>query len=43
MENLVSCTGTLEVVGAVEVGTELSGTVSKVFVDYNDNVKKMKC
>ncbi len=40
LENLVSCTGTLETVGAVEVGTELSGTVSKVFVDFNDNVKK---
>jgi HlyD family secretion protein len=40
LENLVSCTGTLEAVGAVEVGTELSGTVSKVFVDYNDDVKK---
>jgi HlyD family secretion protein len=40
LENLVSCTGTLEVVGAVEVGTELSGTVSKVFVDYNDDVRK---
>ena len=40
LENLVSCTGTLEAVGAVEVGTEVSGTVSKVFVDFNDNVKK---
>lgn len=40
LENLVSCTGTLEVVGAVEVGTELSGTVSKVYVDYNDDVRK---
>jgi len=40
LENLVSCTGTLEAMGAVEVGTELSGTVSKVFADYNDNVKK---
>ncbi len=40
LENLVFCTGTLEAVGAVEVGTELSGTVKKVFVDYNDNVKK---
>ncbi len=40
LENLVSCTGTLEVVGAVEVGTELSGTVSKVYADYNDDVRK---
>ncbi len=40
IENLVSCTGTLETVGAVEVGTELSGTVTKVYADFNDNVKK---
>ncbi|MDO9578725.1 MAG: efflux RND transporter periplasmic adaptor subunit [Candidatus Cloacimonadales bacterium] len=40
VENLVSCTGTLEAVGAVEVGSELSGTVSKVYVNFNDNVKK---
>jgi HlyD family secretion protein len=40
IENLVSCTGTLEAVGTVEVGTELSGTVNKVYVDYNDNVKR---
>ena len=40
LENLVSCTGTLEAMGAVEVGTELSGTVSKVYADYNDNVTK---
>jgi len=35
---LVSCTGTLEVLGAVEVGTELSGTVTEVLVDFNDDV-----
>ena len=40
LEVMVSCTGTLEVLGAVEVGTELSGTVSEVFVDFNDDVKK---
>ncbi len=37
---LVSCTGTLEFLGAVEVGTELSGTVTQVLVDYNDDVKE---
>lgn len=40
LENLVSSTGTLNTIGAVEVGTQLSGIVEKVLVDYNDNVKK---
>ncbi len=40
LETMVSCTGTIEVLGAVEVGTELSGTVSEVLVDYNDDVQK---
>ncbi len=40
IEELVSCTGTLEFLGAVEVGTELSGTVTEVLVDYNDDVKE---
>ncbi len=39
IENLVSSTGTLETTGTVEVGTQISGTVSKVLVDYNDIVK----
>jgi len=40
LENLVSSTGTLNTVGSVEVGTQLSGVVDQVLVDYNDNVKK---
>ncbi len=40
IRNLVSSTGTLETKGLIEVGTQVSGTVSKVFADYNDNVKK---
>ncbi len=38
--NSISCTGTLEPVGSVDVGTELSGTVSQTFADYNDDVAK---
>ncbi len=38
--NSISCTGTLEPVGSVDVGTELSGTVSQVLADFNDDVKK---
>jgi HlyD family secretion protein len=36
----VSATGYLEPVESVEVGTEVSGTVEAVLVDYNDIVKK---
>jgi len=40
IENTVSSTGTLSAVGTVEVGSQVSGTVEKVLVDYNDEVKK---
>lgn len=35
----VTATGTLEPLTQVEVGTEVSGTVEEVLVDYNDRVK----
>jgi len=38
--NYISGTGTLETVGSVEVGTQVSGTVESVMVDFNDFVKK---
>ena len=40
LSNLVSCTGTLEAVSSVDVGSELSGTISAIFADYNDDVEK---
>ena len=40
IENTISCTGSLSAVGTVEVGTQVSGTIEKVLVDYNDRVKK---
>ena len=40
LETLVSSTGTITAVGTVDIGTQVSGTISKVFVDYNDKVKK---
>jgi len=36
---LVTATGVLEPVNQVEVGTEISGTVKSVEVDFNDHVK----
>jgi HlyD family secretion protein len=35
----VTATGALEPVNQVEVGTEVSGTVRRVYVDYNDRVR----
>ena len=39
IETIVSSTGTLEAINTVEVGTQISGTISKIYVDYNDKVK----
>lgn len=36
----VSATGTLEPVDRVEIGTQVSGDLSKIYVDFNDKVKK---
>lgn len=36
----VTATGTLQPVNQVEVGSEISGTISAVLVDFNDRVKK---
>ena len=38
LENMVSSTGTLHAVGTVEVGTQVSGTIARVDVDFNDTV-----
>lgn len=39
-ENTVTATGTIEPVETVEVGTQVSGKVEKIYVDFNDVVKK---
>ncbi|MBO4598789.1 MAG: efflux RND transporter periplasmic adaptor subunit [Bacteroidaceae bacterium] len=40
IRNSVTATGTIEAVTEVEVGTQVSGIVSKLYVDYNSVVKK---
>ncbi|MDO5576165.1 MAG: efflux RND transporter periplasmic adaptor subunit [Fibrobacter sp.] len=40
VEITISSTGTLNPVGDVEVGTQVSGTIEKVYVDFNDTVQK---
>lgn len=40
LSNSVTATGTIEPVNKVEVGTQVSGIISKIYVDYNSIVKK---
>ncbi len=40
IENSVTATGTIEPVTSVDVGTQVSGIVSHLYVDYNSVVKK---
>lgn len=40
IESVVASTGTLEAVTTVQVGTQVSGIVSAIYVDFNDNVRK---
>ena len=40
ISNSVTATGTIEPVTQVDVGTQVSGIVSKLYVDYNSVVKK---
>jgi HlyD family secretion protein len=39
LETTVSATGTLSPLTIVDVGTQVSGTIDSVYVDYNDKVK----
>ncbi len=39
IESNISCTGTLEAINTVQVGTQISGTVTKIHADYNDRVR----
>jgi HlyD family secretion protein len=40
VESSVSATGTLNAVRTVSVGTQVSGQIAELLVDYNDSVKK---
>ncbi|MBN2487161.1 MAG: efflux RND transporter periplasmic adaptor subunit [Bacteroidales bacterium] len=39
VSNQVTATGTIEAIKTVEVGTRVSGEISKIYVDYNSEVK----
>ncbi len=38
LESTVSSTGSLEAINTIQVGTQISGTISKIYADYNDKV-----
>src|SRR5919197_3946841 len=40
LQSTVSATGTLSAVTTVQVGTQVSGQISAIYVDFNDRVKK---
>ncbi|MBZ0268073.1 efflux RND transporter periplasmic adaptor subunit, partial [bacterium] len=40
VRSVVSSTGTLQAVRTVQVGTQVSGEVSSIYVDFNDRVEK---
>ena len=40
IQNTITATGTIEPVTSVTVGTQVSGIVSRLYVDYNSVVKK---
>ncbi len=40
LESVVSSTGTLDAVTTVEVGTQVSGRIAEIYVDYNDTVEE---
>ena len=38
--NTVTATGTIEAITTVEIGTQVSGIIEHIYVDFNDNVKQ---
>ena len=40
IKSTVSATGTLQALRTVQVGTQVSGQISQIYVDFNDKVKK---
>ncbi len=38
--NTVASTGTIEAVSTIEVGTQVSGIINRLYVDFNDQVRK---
>jgi HlyD family secretion protein len=40
ISSVVTATGTIQAIKTINVGTQVSGLINKIYVDFNDNVKK---
>ncbi len=40
IESVITCSGTLSPLTTVEVGTQISGIISEIYVDFNDKVEE---
>ena len=40
LQSVIQATGTLSAVETVDVGTQISGTIKEIYIDYNSVVKK---
>ena len=40
ISNVVTATGTIEAITTVDVGTQVSGIIQQIYVDFNDDVKE---
>lgn len=40
INTMVTATGTVEPITVVEVGTQVSGIIDKIYVDFNSQIKK---
>ena len=40
ISNVITATGTIQALKTVEVGTQVSGVINKIYVDFNSHVKK---
>jgi len=43
INTMVTATGTVEPITVVEVGTQVSGIIDKIYVDFNSQIKKDNC
>lgn len=39
----ITASGTINPISTINIGTQVSGTISEIYVDYNSKVKKTSC
>ena len=40
VNSIITCSGTIEPVSVVDIGTQVSGKINKILIDFNDRVHK---